>query len=766
MADQTLLLDIIQACREFRQRQLWQRFSNSDCFSVRLPEMKDPVLASVMGAGGEQFGLLLFCGQHAAAAFSALTTGAGPEDEDADIANLLGYSLVEFGSLSDDDQSFFRAAGVYPRHDESVPDFLVKPAHRGPRLPNRDDLILLLRVLKGLVAADRRKLLKSGGLDRDEGVCSVTLEGDPMHPRVTATRERGLRRSVPSPTIGAPRLPDLRGLPRLETTWLVGTPRLGRTIETDDRSVRLLLIIDDDNDLILYASPIVTEKIEEAVDQLVATFRGHPADGSVGLPRRIVFASRRLYERLDPALRELGVKCTYRPDVAKLRAVFLDFQQFLDQGDPAHAESSERATDPEDEVPAPDDLVGWKQADRRLSQRFGAAVRDGKVIRSPRVVRRYFDDDDLDGFLSRHAQRSVTMAYVSWCVLDCRPQKSSPTLAETMLAEGLPLAEATLLDARRKAFPSLYRVAGHDPASGTVELEDVVIGGAVTVHDQLLSENIQDSICLVLRVFPAGQFHFIELAGPPLGVGMSLDAIDFLRDCGLQFTPAGLKRGSHKLGWLWGWIDAWEANARPPKLLNTDGDPLLFHTASFAVADAHEVRRALVDRADVDYDQEEDEYMWFRKPEKGAEILGERVSLGTIQFVENELVLSVNSKKRFETARRWLMTLPGVTFGNFVTQNVDSLRATHPTEHGTAAAKPEITHELAAALQEMLDRQYMEWIDTPLPVLGGKTPRQACQTRTGRERVAILIRTAPDPVGPVPIRIPRRKLLRELGLEG
>jgi hypothetical protein len=50
-------------------------------------------------------------------------------------------------------------------------------------------------------------------------------------------------------------------------------------------------------------------------------------------------------------------------------------------------------------------------------------------------------------------------------------------------------------------------------------------------------------------------------------------------------------------------------------------------------------------------------------------------------------------------------------------------------------------------------------------MLNGKTPREACRTPSGREQVAILIRTMPDPMGPVPVRVPRQAMLRELGLD-
>jgi hypothetical protein len=76
----------------------------------------------------------------------------------------------------------------------------------------------------------------------------------------------------------------------------------------------------------------------------------------------------------------------------------------------------------------------------------------------------------------------------------------------------------------------------------------------------------------------------------------------------------------------------------------------------------------------------------------------------------------------------------------------------------------EITPAMAAAFQKMTDKQYMEWLDEPLPILGGKTPREACRTLEGRQRVTTLIRTMPDPMRQTSVRIPREAMLRELGL--
>ncbi|MBE3068899.1 MAG: SEC-C domain-containing protein [Planctomycetes bacterium] len=416
-------------------------------------------------------------------------------------------------------------------------------------------------------------------------------------------------------------------------------------------------------------------------------------------------------------------------------------------------------------VPAPDDLAGWKQADRRVAERFAAFVESDKRFGAARAVKRYFGRDDLEHFLKAHESRCVVMAYAAWGVLDYRPTRKSRTRAEEMLAKGLPEAEARLLRARIGAHPTLYRVAGHDPRAGTVALEDVLVGGAVTVHDRLMSENIEHGLFLAARAFPAGGFHFIELAGPPLGAGMGLEAVEFLEDCGMEFTPEGLRRDAHFFGWLWDWADEWEANRRPPRLQNTDGDDLLWHTASFHVADPEAARQGLCRRPDVELDEEDDEFVWTRATGRGARMLGGPVSLGRIEFIGDELVLTVNSAKRFATARTWLEELPGVVFRNVATRRWDEPDEDRPLDERLSKPEPvEMTPELVAAVQEMMDRHYMQWLDEPLPILGGKTPRQACATPAGRQQVTMLIRTTPDPMGPEPVYVPRQAMLRALSL--
>ena len=425
-------------------------------------------------------------------------------------------------------------------------------------------------------------------------------------------------------------------------------------------------------------------------------------------------------------------------------------------------------SDDQSGIPAADDLAGWKAADFQLAKLIAAHFSTDRRLQSARAVRRYFGQDDLEHFVQAHEQQGVVQCYTDWGVLDYRPNSAAQTRAELMLEAGLPEPQAALLRGMLQAHPTIYRVAGHDPNRGTIDLEDVLLGGEVVLNDLSLSQNVADISFISCRIFPAGRFHFLGLAGPPLGAGMGTDAVEFLRSLGLEFTRQGLRQDAHLFGRLWPWIEQWEADwkRKKPKLSNTDGDELLFHTASFTVADPRGTRAALKKRSDIEYDDHEDEYVWSRDAANDPKILGETVTLGRIELLDDELVLTVNSARRLSAATRWLEKLPGVRFRAVTTRRWDEPDTSRPADERVSKPQPvEITPEMAKAIQQMMNKQYMQWLDMPLPVLGGKTPRQACRTPAGREQVKMLIRTIPDPMGRAPVSVPRRDMLRELGLD-
>ena len=766
MERKDIVRGVLDAAEQFNGRKLWKRFTNFDFFGVRVAGRDELILAGVLGDAGEEYGLSLFRGLQAADSIAALLEPDGAGDDALEEMDMLGFSTEPFGNLPPDAQAVLRKAGRHPRHDEEVPHFLAKPPRQRPRFPTDSELSLLLLVLRGVVEADRKKLLQPAELDDKDGICVLSIDGDPAAPRVSVARERVAQRQRPRTIPLVAERIDVKGLPRLDATWLVGMPTVPMSVQGDDRITQMVLVVDEASAYVFQGKPVMGGDLREAVKIIAEVFHGRGLGGRKGLPRKIRFSSRKLYEALTPILAPAGVECVYEPEIPALQAIVADLIGFLDRDSslPAKEERKTR-TAGKGKIPTPNDLKGWKQADHQLYQRlmqdFGADQR----LTSPRAVKRYFNDDDLDYYVQEHEQQGVMPSYMAWAILDYRPTKTSKTHAEKMLAEGVAEPQATLLKARMEASPTLYRVAGHNAKTGTVELEDVLLGGSATAHDQLMSENIEDNIFFVARVFPAGNFHFLELAGPPLGAGMGLEAVEYLRRSKMKFTREGLRQDAHKFGWLWQWMDQWQADRKPMELRNTDGEKSLWHTASFSVADPAEIRRTLRQREDIDYDEQADELVWSKPAGPGNRVMGDTVTLGRIEFVGDELVVTVNSAERFKAARQWLEKLPGVVFESVRTRDWDEAEKDRPLDERISPPAPvKLTPEVAASIQEKLNEHYMGWLDESLPILGGKTPRQACRTEAGRQQVVMLIRTMPDPMGSAPIRAPREAMLRELGL--
>ena len=59
--------------------------------------------------------------------------------------------------------------------------------------------------------------------------------------------------------------------------------------------------------------------------------------------------------------------------------------------------------------------------------------------------------------------------------------------------------------------------------------------------------------------------------------------------------------------------------------------------------------------------------------------------------------------------------------------------------HGSASRESQGSPELEAIEAELARKHWDTWLDTKVPALGNRTPRQAARTAAGRERLAALL---------------------------
>jgi hypothetical protein len=760
MGHYDILRQAILTARIFQTRKLWERFSNFDCFGIRFPERKESFLAVVMGAGEQEYGLTLMRGPAAAELLQPSETDAIGDDTNAEI-DMFGYGMFVFGDLSEQAKEIIRKAKFYPRSDELIPHFLAKRPYCLGRLPDEKELQTLIWTMRGLMEANDRGELFSTEIIDPEGICTLLLAGKPDAVQVTVTRDRWEMPDRPD-TIRLPaKLPNLRGLPRLSETWLVGLPTTPGAIAGDDRALRILLVVEEAVGLPFVAHPFQGEDLQEAIDQLIATFRKGGMRGIKGLPRLILFSSRSLYEAMRPILASVGVACRYEVDLPKLQEAVKGFCELMGGGIPDVDLDEDEIFD-ELPIPAADDLKGWKEADRLVNARWAQIAREDVRFWDERSVFRYFDEEEL-GDWGDALRDGTDPSYIVWRILDYRATVRSKTIAEKELNTSYPPAMNTLLQAHRDSYPSLYRVVSHNVRAGTVRLEDILLGGGVTIHDQAMSENIDDGWIVAARVYPAGNFSFLLPGGPVMDSMSGSRAVEFLEDQRVEFTPEGLKRDAHVFGWLYVWMCEELSQRRITNLVNMDGHPMLWHTAFFSVTDPVRVRRALEARKDIEYDSEIDEYLWVARSGKAVQKMHGPVDLGRLEFVGDELILTTNSENRFKAGRKWLEKIQGVTFLAVKTREWDDLDV--PGDERMPRPDPgPMPPEVKGEIQKMMDRHYMSWLDTPLPILGGMTPRQRCNTEQGRQEVARQIRSMPEPMGTEDVSVPRKAMLRELGM--
>jgi hypothetical protein len=255
-----------------------------------------------------------------------------------------------------------------------------------------------------------------------------------------------------------------------------------------------------------------------------------------------------------------------------------------------------------DECLADDDFDGWVDACELVYDICDDGVKTEGWERSTRVIRRYFGARGDAGLFDEYVGLGIHEAYSSWCALNYRSDTGSRTIAESLMAEGLPKTESAVLQARMAAYPSLYRINACSPDAGTVEMTDSLLGGSVLVHDSVLAENYEPGMCVAVRVFRVGGFCMSETAGPPMGEKMAATAKDFLREHGVELTAEGLQRDAHVFGWLWTWLHDLYAVAEQIKHMEISQSDLL--VASQRAKAAGEPRA--ID--DSEYERTDDRY--------------------------------------------------------------------------------------------------------------------------------------------------------------
>jgi hypothetical protein len=761
----------VDAAVDLHRRRLWRDLDDTAPFLIRHPDEPHPFAAMILGDDDSGIDLILFRGEHALADLTTPPQGSGDEefdddDNDADDpSSALTVRMSPIGDLLPDDRQLLADARFQVGHDGRAPCAMSRPSLRRPRMPTRSELRLLADCARAILAvAAKGELRPKRWNPRRKQIFELVIEPgshgrDASSHLVPCPRASDASANRPS---GA-RAPKLTELPRTGERWIAGFVDVppnapGRHL----LGKRLFLVIDAaSHDLVILSrvaqeATASEETLAIAQVALEQAFCGQGVRQGAGCPGEIAFVSEDLVAAAGNSLHELGIATSVaREGVDSLREAVEFLAETVGTIPGIKGAAAEKTL--------PSTLEEWKQADREFLEVTLADVE--KFARPPRrAYQRYFGSEALTRDVLRDLDGLQPIAgFMEWYFADYRATSRSKTYFEHLL-EDAPLdpVDRILIEARRRCRFSIFRVDFTEPGA-TLGVEDVLTGERLTVHDQALSGCDLEGLFLVLRVVRLGQWDTCVVCGPPMSAFDFDVALRELRARRVEWRPEGFRRASHVVGRFWAHELDRRRHPRPMQINNTDGDPLRLQTATFRVEDAAVVDAALRQRGDVEFDESARTWFWSR-PGGPARGVGKTTLLGRIQMIGEELLLEVNSDSRLARACAWLDQIPGV---HLVQTRVQALGepAVPKDDHDDRAGEP-VSNELREKIVEIQRQHYRHWLDTRVPALGNRTPREACATEDGRRLVGVLIRTMPSstiPGGTLPP--PRAELLRELGLE-
>jgi hypothetical protein len=170
---------LVESSLELHRRRLWQEVPGDAPFLIRVPGEEAPLVATIMGHLGSDYGLFLARGEDAFAQTVAIHRERGQRTDALELLSVLSVCIDPIGDIPPDHRGLLHDAGFHPSHDGLAPLALAKPAHRRPRTPNRAESRLLLTSLRAILAVHAAGELEPKSLDsRRKRVFEIVVEGE------------------------------------------------------------------------------------------------------------------------------------------------------------------------------------------------------------------------------------------------------------------------------------------------------------------------------------------------------------------------------------------------------------------------------------------------------------------------------------------------------------------------------------------------------------------------------------------------------------
>ena len=304
-------------------------------------------------------------------------------------------------------------------------------------------------------------------------------------------------------------------------------------------------------------------------------------------------------------------------------------------------------------------------------------------------------------------------------------------------------------------------------AGERIRLRDILVGGETEVVERSASRMLQTGDILYGQIWDLQRLSILGCTAPiripPSWKGEVISLRKKLRKQvtrqNREMTPDDLARNRDAIRLTYLTIRG--ALYAPPRLANTDGDPLVFHTLKFRIESPEKTFEAL---APLSFGQSKEEILegatfrqggklWsiefdWRKKGNAKIPSWDNTILGNIKISGRSMIAEVNSENRAKRLRQEFEKRLGAlaTHQSTSIKTVDEMLAKAPKRtRAEAKEDTEFEHallrdpEAKSQLQQMIQKQTEDWVHQKVPVLGGRTPLQAVRDPDGKEIVEALL---------------------------
>jgi Protein of unknown function (DUF2384) len=333
-------------------------------------------------------------------------------------------------------------------------------------------------------------------------------------------------------------------------------------------------------------------------------------------------------------------------------------------------------------------------------------------------------------------------------------------------SEPLSEVERLLIEQCTRQPISFYEVLRCDPGRG-MAVRDVLTGEETQVVERAASQTVRTSDLVYGQIWrEAEPVVFGCLAPLCIPPQKKVEVIELRKK--LQKTIAKQERVLTKNDLLREaetirevYLDMRDMMHAPPRIQNTDGDPLHFHTLTFRVGSVEVAFQALaplavgfsrdelLERAEFDPSGEmlSVEFDWLKVGNQTMKTW-ENTILGHIEISKGRLVAEVNSAERARRLRQEIEDRLGLatTHESTVSKTLEGMmegpqpqktakELAREAEFEAMMREPEVQKKM----QETIQKEVESWIYKEIPALGGRTPIEAVRDPDGREAVEALL---------------------------